>query len=78
MNADPEFCTWGTQLAFTWRKDGYLELRIDGRIMDKFSGNDAALGRSILYEYLRGDDSMSQDARDRFTDGFLFLIAPLA
>ena len=46
--------------------------------MDKFSGNDAALGRSIFYEYLRGDNLMSQDARDRFTDGFLFLLAPLA
>jgi hypothetical protein len=36
------------------------------------------IGRGIFFEYLRGDDPMSMDARDHFSDGFPFLLAPLA
>jgi len=36
------------------------------------------IGKGIFYEYLRGDDPMSVDARDHFSDGFPFLLAPLA
>ena len=53
-----------------------FQLRIDGRIMDTFT--DPIIGRGIFYEYLRGDDPMSMDARDHFADGFPFLLAPLA
>ena len=74
--ADASCCARGTELVFTWRKNGDLELRLDGRIMDVF--RDPALARGIFYEYLRGDDPMSMQARDRFADGFPFLLAPLA
>lgn len=74
--ADPSCCTRGTELVFTWKKSGDLELRVDGRLMDTFT--DPELGRGIFYEYLRGDDPMSMDARDKFSDGFPFLLAPLA
>lgn len=74
--ADPECCARGTELVFTWRKNGNLELRIDGRVMDRFE--EPGLGRAIFYEYLRGDDPMSMDARNHFADGFPFLLAPLA
>ena len=36
------------------------------------------IGKGIFFEYLRGDDPMSMEARDRFADGFPFLLAPLA
>mmetsp|Transcript_49304 Transcript_49304/g.148433 ORF Transcript_49304/g.148433 Transcript_49304/m.148433 type:complete len:1000 (+) Transcript_49304:1585-4584(+) len=74
--ADPGCCARGTELVFTWRKNGDLELRIDGRVMDIFK--EPGLGRAIFYEYLRGDEPMSMDARDHFADGFPFLLAPLA
>mmetsp|Transcript_25138 Transcript_25138/g.54874 ORF Transcript_25138/g.54874 Transcript_25138/m.54874 type:complete len:1075 (-) Transcript_25138:129-3353(-) len=73
--ADPSCCARGTELVFTWRKNGDLELRLDGRVMDVFP--DAELARGIFYEYLRGDDPMSMQARDSFADGFPFLLAPL-
>jgi len=74
--ADPSCCARGTELVFTWKKGGNLELRVDGRVMDTFT--DPELGRGIFFEYLRGDDPMSMDARDKFSDGFPFLLAPLA
>lgn len=74
--ADATCCARGTELVFTWRKNGDLELRLDGRIMDTFP--DPELARGIFYEYLRGDDPMSMQARDNFVDGFPFLLAPLA
>jgi len=74
--ADSSCCARGTELVFTWRKNGDLELRIDGRIIDIFQDPDVAKG--IFYEYLRGDDPISFDARDHFGDGFPFLLAPLA
>jgi hypothetical protein len=36
------------------------------------------IGKGIFFEYLRGDDPMSMDARNHFADGFPFLLAPLA
>jgi len=75
-NADPSCCARGTEMVFTWRKTGELELRIDGRIMDIF--DDPLVGKGIFYEYLRRDDPMSADARNHFADGFPFLLAPLA
>ena len=75
-NADPNCCARGTELVFTWKTSGDLELRIDGRLMDTFADPD--LARGIFYEYLRGDDPMSMEARERFSDGFPFLLAPLA
>jgi len=74
-NADSTCCARGTELVFTWRKNGNLELRIDGRIMDIFP--DPEVGRGIFYEYLRSDDPMSSHAREHFADGFPFLLAPL-
>lgn len=74
--ADPSCCARGTEMVFTWRKNGNLELRIDGRVMDTFT--DPIIGKGILWEYVRGDDPMSRDARDHFADGFPFLLAPLA
>lgn len=74
--ADESCCARGTEMVFTWRKNGNLELRIDGRVMDVFE--DPVMGKGIFHEYLRGDDPMSMDARDHFADGFPFLLAPLA
>lgn len=45
-------------------------------MMDTFT--DPIIGKGIFFEYLRGDDPMSFDARDHFVDGFPFLLAPLA
>jgi len=73
--ADSTCCARGTELVFTWRKNGNLELRIDGRTVDIFPNPDVAKG--IFYEYLRGDP-ISIDARNHFADGFPFLLAPLA
>jgi hypothetical protein len=36
------------------------------------------MAKGIFYEYIRGDDPISTDARDHFVDGFPFLLAPLA
>lgn len=44
--------------------------------MDVFSQPDIAPG--IFYEYLRGDDPISMEARNNFADGFPFLLSPLA
>jgi len=74
--ADSSCCARGTELVFTWLKNGNLELRIDGRIIDTF--HDPEIAKGIFYEYLRGDDPISVDARDHFPDGFPFLLAPLA
>jgi len=73
---DPSCCSRGTELVFTWRKNGNLELRLDGRKIDTFPRPDMA--RGIFYEYLRADEPMSVDAREHFVDGFPFLLAPLA
>merc|ERR1719401_799574 len=67
-HADQTCCTRGTELSFTWRKNGNLEIRIDGRLMDSFPRPDIASG--IFYEYLRDSNPMSPDARMHFTDGF--------
>lgn len=74
--ADPSCCARGTELVFTWRKNGGLELRLDGRLLEIFSS--PGMGKGIFFEYLRGDDPISFDARDHFVDGFPFLLAPLA
>lgn len=60
---------------FTWRKNGDFEVRLDGRLMDIFPRPDIAKG--IFSEYLN-DTPISQDAKSHFTDGFPFLLAPLA
>lgn len=44
--------------------------------MDKFPNPGIAQG--IFFEYLRFDDPISKEARDRAADGFPFLLAPLA
>lgn len=75
FEADPSCCARGTEMVFTWLKDGSMQLRIDGRVMDTFPYPE--IGKGIFYEYLRGDDPMSAEARERFCDGFPFLLAPL-
>jgi len=74
--ADPSCCARGTTLSFTWHKNGDCEIRLDGRLMDRFAEPD--LARGIFYEYMRGDDPMSIEARDNFAKGFPYLLAPLA
>lgn len=74
--ADPTCCARGTELVFTWLKSGDLELRLDGRLLNTFAS--PGMGKGIFFEYLRGDDPISFDARDHFVDGFPFLLAPLA
>jgi hypothetical protein len=44
--------------------------------MDTFT--EPIIGKGIFYEYIRGDDPMSPDARVHFADGFPFLLGPLA
>jgi hypothetical protein len=44
--------------------------------MDSFARSDIAEG--IFYEYLRTDDPISHELRERVVDGFPFLLAPLA
>mmetsp|Transcript_31615 Transcript_31615/g.76745 ORF Transcript_31615/g.76745 Transcript_31615/m.76745 type:complete len:1024 (-) Transcript_31615:2697-5768(-) len=75
-NADPSCCARGTELVFTWRKNGDLEVRLNGRLMDSFPRPDIASG--IFFEYLRRDDPMSFDFLDRVVEGFPFLMAPLS
>ena len=75
LNADPTCCVRGTELVFTWRKNGDLELRLDGRIFEVFPRPDIAKG--LFSEYLN-EDPISRDAKAHFTDGFPFLLAPLA
>ena len=74
-SADPSCCARGTELVFTWRKNGDFEIRLDGRVMDIFHRPDIAKG--IFSEYMN-DDPISRDAKAHFTDGFPFLLAPLA
>lgn len=73
---DPECCARGTELAFTWRKNGNLEVRLNGELMDTFERPDMA--EAIFFEYLRTDVPMSQDFLDRLVDGFPMLLEPLA
>jgi len=75
-NADPSCCARGTELVFTWRKNGNLEVRLNGVFMDSFPRPDIAEG--IFYEYLRLDNPMSYDFLDRVVDGFPSLLAPLS
>jgi len=75
-NADPSCCARGTDLVFTWRKNGNLEVRVDDRVMGDFPY--PAMAKGIFYEYLRMDEPISEDARDNAADGFPFLLAPLA
>ena len=75
FKADPTCCARGTELGFTWRKNGDFEVRLDGRLMDVFPRPDIAKG--IFAEYLN-DNPISLDAKAHFTDGFPFLLAPLA
>lgn len=75
-NADISCCARGTELVFTWRKNGDVEIRLDGRLMDIFPRPDVAEG--IFFEYLRYDDPISPDLKIRAVDGFPFLLAPLA
>ncbi len=74
-SADPSCCARGTELVFTWRKNGDFEIRLDGRVMDIFPRPDIAKG--IFSEYMNVDP-ISRDAKAHFTDGFPFLLAPLA
>lgn len=74
--ADPTCCARGTELGFTWRKNGNLEIRLDGRVMDTFPIEGMVSG--IFYEYLRYDDPMSREFLENAVDGFPFLLAPLA
>ncbi len=74
-SADPSCCARGTELVFTWRKNGDFEVRLDGRVMDIFPRPDIAKG--IFAEYMN-KNPISLDAKAHFTDGFPFLLAPLA
>ncbi|CAB9511768.1 expressed unknown protein [Seminavis robusta] len=74
--ADPTCCARGIELVFTWRKNGDLEVRLNGRLMDSFPRPD--IGNGIFFEYLRTDDPFSPDFLERAVDGFPFLLAPLA
>jgi hypothetical protein len=74
--ADPDCCARGTELVFTWRKTGALEVRLNGELMDSFDRPDVAV--AIFYEYFRLDAPMSRDFLDRVVDGFPMLLAPLA
>lgn len=75
-NADPDCCARGTELVFTWTKENELEVRLNGRLMETFARPDIAEG--IFYEYLRHDDPISPELRDKVVDGFPFLLGPLA
>ena len=52
------------------------QVRLNRRLMDRFPRADIAEG--IFYEYLRYDDPISPELRERVVDGFPFLLAPLA
>jgi len=73
--ADPECCARGTELVFTWRKSGALEVRLNGELMDSFDRPDVAA--AIFYEYFRLDNPMSRDFLERVVDGFPMLLGPL-
>eukprot|EP00429_Kryptoperidinium_foliaceum_P020819 CAMPEP_0176030184 /NCGR_PEP_ID=MMETSP0120_2-20121206/14844_1 /TAXON_ID=160619 /ORGANISM="Kryptoperidinium foliaceum, Strain CCMP 1326" /LENGTH=949 /DNA_ID=CAMNT_0017363421 /DNA_START=182 /DNA_END=3031 /DNA_ORIENTATION=+ len=76
VGADPSCCARGTELVFTWRKSGALEVRLNGDLMDSFDRPDIAA--AIFYEYLRLDDPMSSDFLERVVDGFPMLLGPLS
>lgn len=75
-NADPDCCARGTELVFTWRKDGNLEARLNGDFMDSFARPDIA--EAIFFEYLRLDDPMSTDFIEHAVDGFPMMLGPLS
>jgi hypothetical protein len=74
--ADPACCARGTELVFTWRKSGALEVRLNGALMDSFDRPDIAA--AVFYEYLRLDDPMSGDFLEKVVNGFPMLLGPLA
>jgi len=74
--ADPACCARGTELVFTWLKNGDLGVRLNGRLMEVFPRPDIAEG--IFFEYLRYDDPISPELRERVVDGFPFLLGPLS
>eukprot|EP00522_Entomoneis_paludosa_P010698 CAMPEP_0172455356 /NCGR_PEP_ID=MMETSP1065-20121228/12022_1 /TAXON_ID=265537 /ORGANISM="Amphiprora paludosa, Strain CCMP125" /LENGTH=986 /DNA_ID=CAMNT_0013207817 /DNA_START=600 /DNA_END=3561 /DNA_ORIENTATION=- len=76
FNADPTCCARGTELVFTWLKNGDIECRLNGRIVEVFPRPDIAQG--IFFEYLRYDDPISPELKEHVVDGFPFLLAPLA
>ncbi|GMH95574.1 hypothetical protein TrVE_jg3666 [Triparma verrucosa] len=72
--ADKECCARGTELSFGWKGDEVV-VRLNGEYVDSF--NDASMAKGIFYEYMRGDDPISPDAREHFPDGFPSILAPL-
>ena len=76
FGADPSCCARGTELVFTWRKSGALEVRLNGDLIDSFDRPDIA--EAIFYEYLRTDDPMSFDFLEQVVHGFPMLLGPLA
>ena len=68
-------CARGTALMFTWTREGSLEIRLNGVLMETF--HDPNMGKAIFYEYMREDDPISPDARSHFADGFPAILAPL-
>ena len=74
--SDPACCARGTELVFTWRKTGSLEVRLNGDLIDSFDRPDIAA--AIFYEYLRMDNPMSFDFLERVVDGFPMLLGPLS
>lgn len=75
-NADPSCCSRGTELVFTWLKNGDIECRLNGRTVEVFPRPDIAEG--IFFEYLRQDQPISPELTEHVVDGFPFLLAPLA
>jgi len=53
-----------------------LQVRLNGLVVEVLPRPDIAEG--IFFEYLRYDDPISPEFRDRVVDGFPFLLAPLA
>lgn len=74
--ADPSCCPRGTELAFTWLKDGHFEVRLNGKLGFRMLRPD--MGEGLFYEFLRTDDPMSPELTDRVVVGFPFLLGPLA
>ncbi len=76
FHADPACCARGTELVFTWRKSGHLEVRLNGDLIDSFDRPDIAA--AIFFEYLRLDAPMSNDFLEHVVDGFPMLLGPLS
>lgn len=76
-NADTKCCSRGTELVFTWMKNGDLVIRLDGQILEVLEGR-KDIGAGIFFEYLNPLNPMSYDSLYHFADGFPFLLAPLA